>query len=54
MKDLQKMLDVGHTKSYALVNGGHIKTVRIGSHRKVVVASIYDYVGRLMGSANAA
>jgi hypothetical protein len=41
------MLDIGQTKLYALLNAGELKS---GKSRKILAASIRDYVARLVAA----
>ncbi len=42
-----RLLSVGRTKVYELIDGGELEVVNIGRRRLVVVASIHAYVERL-------
>lgn len=48
------MLDCGQTRLYELLNSGEILSVKAGKSRRIVVASIHDYVRRLVAQAEKA
>jgi excisionase family DNA binding protein len=45
-KGAARLLDCGVTKIYELLNGGELETYRDGANRKIVVASIKQYIAR--------
>ena len=45
------MLSIGRTFIYHLLRSGELRGVKVGRTRRVVVASLHDYVGRLLGQA---
>ncbi len=42
VREAERMIDVGHTKFYELINDGMIKTLKIGRKRMVVLDSVYQ------------
>jgi hypothetical protein len=40
------LLDIGHTKLYALMRGGQLVSYKDGKSRKILTTSILDYVRR--------
>ena len=48
----RKMLGIGHTKIYQLIENKDIKSVKIGSRRMVIVSSVHDLVARLVEAAS--
>lgn len=46
VKEAAAMLSVGQTTLYALLDRGEIKSVKLDHGRRVVVASLRDYVER--------
>ena len=51
ISDTAKVLGVGRSKLYALINEGSLETVPVGRRRLVVVASIERFVERLQAAA---
>lgn len=51
ISDTAKVLGVGRSKLYALINEGSLETVTVGRRRLVVVASIERFVERLQAAA---
>jgi hypothetical protein len=45
------LLDCGVTRVYELINSGELDSYKDGAARKVVVASIRDYVARKLSQA---
>ncbi|RTL77536.1 MAG: DNA-binding protein [Bradyrhizobiaceae bacterium] len=45
-KVARQMLGCGNTRLYELLNAGEIKSYRDGGARKIVVASLYEFVAR--------
>ncbi len=39
-----EMLGISRTLTYSLINRGAIKSVRLGGARRVVLASLHDYI----------
>jgi hypothetical protein len=48
------LLDCGTTRLYELINGGELQSFRDGTSRKIVLASIRDYVTRRLEQSQAA
>jgi excisionase family DNA binding protein len=46
------LLSVGRTMVYHLVMCGELRSVKVGRMRRVVVASLHEYVARLMARAS--
>jgi excisionase family DNA binding protein len=42
----QQMLDIGHSRLYELLSQGELQSYKDGRSRKIVVASIKEYVAR--------
>ncbi|WP_298018583.1 helix-turn-helix domain-containing protein [uncultured Parasphingopyxis sp.] len=49
--DTAKVLGVGRSKLYAVINDGDLDTVTVGRRRLVTVASIERFVERLQAAA---
>src|SRR5690242_9638685 len=47
-------LSIGRTQAYALVMHGELQSVKIGRTRRVLVASLSEYIRRLLGEDQAA
>lgn len=47
----QAMLDVGHSRLYELLAAGELKSFKDGKSRKILVASIRDYVARRLAAS---
>jgi hypothetical protein len=47
----QQMLDIGHSRIYELIAAGELRTFKDGKSRKIVVASIRDFVARKLAGA---
>jgi hypothetical protein len=45
------MLDCGLTRVYQLINTGQLESFKDGAARKIVVASIRDYIARKLAQA---
>jgi excisionase family DNA binding protein len=45
------MLSLGRTLAWSLVRKNELRSVKVGRSRRVVVASLHEYVCRLMGQA---
>jgi hypothetical protein len=45
------LLDCGTTRLYELINGGDLQSFRDGTSRKIVLASIRDYIARKLTQA---
>jgi hypothetical protein len=43
----RRRLDLGHTKTWALIASGEIETVHVGRKRLIVVSSLEAFVARL-------
>jgi len=41
-----RMLDLGLTRTYELLNSGELKSFKDGKSRRVIVASMHEYVAR--------
>lgn len=46
------MLSLGRTLAWKLVRSNELQSVKVGNTRRVVVASLYDYVGRQLAHAS--
>ena len=51
INDFCRMLGVGRTKGYELVNGGRVETIRIGRRRLVTADSMKRLVEQLADEA---
>jgi len=49
VEEAAMMLRIGRTAAWDLVRKGYLKSVKIGNSRRVVLASVYDYIQRLSG-----
>ncbi len=49
--DAMKMLSIGRTKLYDLINTGELKTVRIGSRTLIKVADIEAFIEKNLEGA---
>jgi hypothetical protein len=47
----QQMLDIGHSRLYELLSGGELQSFEDGKRRKIVVASIRDFVARKLAAS---
>jgi excisionase family DNA binding protein len=45
------LLDCGVTRVYELINSGELESYKDGAARKIVVASIRDYIARKLSQA---
>lgn len=43
-----KMLSIGRTSTYELIRSGHLRSVKIGSSRRIPAIAISDYVASLV------
>jgi excisionase family DNA binding protein len=50
-KGAARLLDLGVTKIYELIGSGQLQSFKDGSSRKIVVASIHDYISRKLEPA---
>ncbi|HEU5328648.1 MAG TPA: excisionase family DNA-binding protein [Thermomicrobiales bacterium] len=48
VEEAARRLSIGRTATYMLVLKGELQSVKIGRTRRVVVASIDDYVSKLL------
>lgn len=46
------LLSIGRSAIYDLLKYGELRGVKVGRNRRVVVASLHEYVGRLLGQAS--
>jgi hypothetical protein len=46
----QQMLDIGHSRLYELLSDGELQSFKDGKSRKIVVASIRNYVARKLAA----
>ena len=51
VEEAAHLLSVGRTMVYHLVTCGEIRSVKIGRMRRVVAASLHEYVQRLLTAA---
>lgn len=49
VEEAAAILGIGRTAAYELVRKNQLKSVKIGRTRRVVVASLNEYVMRLLG-----
>ena len=47
VRRFEELLHIGHTKAYELINAGEVQTVKLGTRRLVIYASVRDYLLRL-------
>lgn len=52
VEEAARRLSIGRTATYMLVLRGELQSVKIGRTRRVVVASIDDYVSKLLQQAH--
>ena len=52
VEEAARRLSIGRTATYMLVLRGELESVKIGRTRRVVVASIDDYVSKLLQQAH--
>lgn len=52
VEEAARRLSIGRTATYMLVLKGELQSVKIGRTRRVVVASIDDYVSKLLQQAH--
>lgn len=48
----QQMLDVGHSRLYELLSQGELQSYKDGKSRKIIVASIKEYVARKLAATS--
>jgi hypothetical protein len=53
-KRARAMLDCSHTKIYELINSGAIESYLDGASRKIIVASINEYISRKLAASKTA
>jgi excisionase family DNA binding protein len=46
-----ELLSVGRTVVYRLVARNEVRSIKVGRTRRIVVASLHEYVGRLLEQA---
>jgi excisionase family DNA binding protein len=51
VEEAAQRLSIGRTQAYALVRRGELQSVKIGRTRRVVVASLQEYVTKLLQQA---
>lgn len=49
----QEMLDIGHSRLYELLSAGELQSFKDGKSRKILVASIRNYVARKLAANDA-
>jgi hypothetical protein len=49
----QEMLDIGHSRLYELLSAGELQSFKDGKSRKILVASIRNYVARKLAANHA-
>jgi excisionase family DNA binding protein len=52
MEEAAAMLSLGRTVVYELVRRRELCSVKVGRNRRVVAASLHEYVGRLLAQAS--
>lgn len=52
VEEAARRLSIGRTATYMLVLKGELQSVKIGRTRRVVVASLDDYVSKLLQQAH--
>lgn len=52
VEEAATMLSMGRTFVYDLIMRGEIRSIKVGRTRRVLVSSLYDYVGQLMNQAS--
>ena len=50
-KMARRMLSIGLTQLYELLNSGELSSLRVGRSRRILVASIHAYVGKLIAQS---
>jgi hypothetical protein len=53
-RQAQRLLDVGNTKFYELLNAGEFEFFKQGKNTKILMASIHAYIERQVEAARAA
>ncbi len=51
VEEAAELLSVGRTVVYRLVSRNEVRSVKVGRTRRIVVASLHEYVGRLLEQA---
>lgn len=46
VKDLQKILNIGRTKTYSLVRNGFIRSIRVGAEYRIPKSFLLEYLNR--------
>jgi excisionase family DNA binding protein len=52
IEEAAAMLSLGRTLAWNLVRSNELRSVKIGNTRRVVVASLHEYVGRQLVQAS--
>ena len=52
LEEAAEVLRIGRTRMFALVGRGEVRSVRIGSSRRVPMAAIEEYVEGLLGAVD--
>ncbi len=52
VEEAAAMLSLGRTLAWKLVRSNELQSVKVGNTRRVVVASLYEYVGRQLAHAS--
>jgi hypothetical protein len=45
------MLDIGHSRLYELLSAGDLRSFKDGKSRKIIVASIKEYIARKLAAS---
>jgi hypothetical protein len=53
-REAWRMLGVGNTRGYQLLNAGELETFKDGRSRKIIVSSIRAYIARKLAAAGVA
>ena len=46
VKDMQKILNIGRTTAYKLLQSGEVKPLRIGAIYRIPKANLHDFIDR--------
>ena len=51
VSDVQEILSIGRTRIFLLIASGELKSIRIGSSRRITVDALDDFVNRLVAES---
>ena len=48
VEDVQQVLSIGRTKAFTLIASGELKSIRIGSSRRITADALGEFINRLV------